>query len=57
MLRWTPKGVKSSCNGFRSPEIWNDSGRYPTRQYFLHNFAVGGEALAPFAGCDIDEAG
>jgi hypothetical protein len=46
MPRRTAKSVKSSCNGVGLPGIWNDSGRYPTRQYFLRIFAGGDEAWA-----------
>jgi hypothetical protein len=45
MLRRTPKSVKSSCS-IGLPGIWNDSGRYPTRQYFLLIFAGGDEPRA-----------
>ena len=50
MPRRTPKSVKSSCNGMGLPGIWNDSGRYPTRQYFLLIFAGGDEAWARRGG-------
>jgi hypothetical protein len=57
MPRWTPKSVKSSCNGIESPGLWNDSGRYRSRQYFLLLFAGGDGALHRFAAGERDRTG